>query len=256
LVIIIFKYNKYHKTERSTGNGKKFITATILYNVYMKKFLIIFSLIFAFGCSSYSQNKKTIYDCKIKDTIFEVEKYLGEDKYSDELNKEGSIEYLLNDSIEISISIYKNDGIITKRILNKKTNIVKVIDYDNTTKRAISKRYYYEKGKFAIGKEFSYDTLGKIIKTINNDDPQNYTLCYKEAEAIVMKKVGKKYEIENINRREETINNQKVYLWSVIATIIGSRKYSDSKNFWIDGKTGKIIKILKLRVSTDDYFKE
>lgn len=221
----------------------------------MKKFLIIISSIFVFGCSSYSQNKKTVHNCRIKDSISDVEKYFEVDKYTDELNKERSVKYLLKDSIEISISIYKNDGLITKRLLNKNTNIVKKIEYGYDSKKIISCNFYYKKGGFKIGKEYFYDSSGKITKTINNDDPQNYSICYKEAEAIVMKKVGKKYEIENINRREEIINNKKVYFWSVIATIIGSRKYSDSKNFWLDSKTGKIIKVLKMRVSTNDYFK-
>jgi hypothetical protein len=217
----------------------------------MKNFLIIFSLIFVFGCSSYSQNKKTVYDCTIKDTITQEEKLINTDNYKKELSERGGYKTIDNEAIESEVSL--NNGLF-KTILNKKTNVMKFIDYDLTSKKILSYSFYYKKGGFNIGKEYHYDSSGKITKTINNDDPENYTLCYKEAEAIVLKKMGKKYEIFALKRENKIIDNEKIYYWEVITSKIGSFKYADKREFWIHGKTGKIIKILKLRVSTDDYF--
>jgi hypothetical protein len=218
----------------------------------MKNFLIIFSLIFVFGCSSYSQSKKIIYDCSIEDTINQEEKFINVEKYKNDLYKNGGFTLFENDTLLIDVSL--NNNSLTKRTENKKTHIIKAIQYDEISKKIISYEFYYTKGNFNIGKEYYYDSLGKITKTINNDDPENYTLCYKEAEAIVLKKMGKKYEIYVLVRENKIINNEKIYYWEVITSKIGSFKYADKREFWIHGKTGKIIKILKLRVSTDDYF--
>jgi hypothetical protein len=220
----------------------------------MKKFLIIISSIFVFGSSSFSQNKKTVYDCFIKDTINQEEKFINIDKNKEGLYKNGGFTLFENDSLLVDVSL--NSASLTKRTENKKKHIIKSIHYDEISKKIISYNFYYTKGNFNIGKEYYYDSSGKITKTINNDDPENYTLCYKEAEAIVLKKMGKKYEIFVLKRENKIINNEKVYYWEVITSKIGSFKNADKREFWIHGKTGKIIKILKLRVSTDDYFKE
>lgn len=221
----------------------------------MKKLLIIICSIFVFGYSSYSQNKTKVYDCVIKDNITSEEKIINVEKYLKEFNQRGGgIEVIKNDTLEIRISFSPNE--ITKRVFNKKTNVIKGLEYDYDSKKIISYYYYYSKGNFNIGKEYHYDSLGNMTKTINNDVPENYSICYKEAEAIVLKKMGKKYEIFALGRENKLINNEKVYYWEVITSKIGSFKYADKREFWIHGKTGKIIKILKMRVSTDDYFKK
>lgn len=216
----------------------------------MKNILLIILTIFS--SLIYSQKNKNLHNCFIKDTISLKESYLGINKYTDELNKEGSVVFTENDTIENSISIYENEGLITNRIHNKKTNIVKTINYDLLSKKIISYSFYYKKGSFNLGKKYIYDQNGKVIKIIDNDEPEHYSLCYKDAEAIVLKKMGKKYEIENITRTTEIINNKKEYLWEIITTIKGSNKYSDKKRFYLDGKTGKILKVTKLQISSSD----
>ena len=211
----------------------------------MKKVLIFICSIFIFGCSSYSQNKKIIFDCTIKDTVTQEEKSINVEKYQKEFNqKGGGIQLTENDTLEVRISFDPSE--ITKRIFNKKINVIKALNYGYDSKKIISSLFYYTKGNFSIGKEYHYDLSGNITKVINNDDPENYTLCYKEAEAIVLKKVGNKYEIKALGRESTIINGEKVYYWEVITSKIGSFKNSDKREFWIHGKTGKIIKILKL----------
>ena len=53
----------------------------------MKKFILIISSIFVFGCSSYSQSKKIVYDCSIKDTINQEEKFINVEKFQKEFNQ-------------------------------------------------------------------------------------------------------------------------------------------------------------------------
>ncbi len=221
----------------------------------MKKLLIIICSFFVFGCSSYSQSNNSAYDCKINDTIIQEEKSINIDKYKNDLYKNGGFNLYENYTILVDVSL--NSSSLTKRTENKKTHIIKAIQYDEITKLIITSYYYYFKSSaLLLGKKYNYDSSGNITKTINNDDPQNYSICYKEAEAIVLKKMGKKYEIFALGRENKLINNEKVYYWEVITSKIGSFKYADKREFWIHGKTGKIIKILKMRVSTDDNFKK
>ena len=218
----------------------------------MQQVLVIIVTLCIFGCSSHSQNKKIIYDCTIKDTISQEDKFLNVDKYKDELYKNGGITLFENDTILIDVSLNSNS--MTKRIKNKKTNIVKAIEYNDITKKITSYLFYYMKDGYPdLGKEYHYDQSGNITKVIDHDDRGHYPLCYKEAEAIVMKKVGKKFEITSISRESKIINNKTMYYWEVVASKIGSYRFSDKKQFWIDAKTGKIIKVAKMRLSTDDY---
>jgi hypothetical protein len=223
----------------------------------MKKLLIIFSSICVFGCSSYSQNKKIVYNCTVIDTISQDEKFINIDNYKKELEEKRSALILENDSIKIQIFLSKTQNKISKHTENKNTNVVKEINYDYSSKKITSFYFYYYKNSvLLIGNEYHYDSLGNVIEVINNDDPENYALCYKEAEAIALKKMGKKYEIQALGRENKMINMEKVYYWEVITSKIGSFKYADKRKFWIHGKTGRIIKISKMYISTDDYFKE
>ena len=213
----------------------------------MKKFLIIVCSIFIFSCASQSQNNNTIYDCAIKDTITQEDKLINIDKYVNQLEEKRNALILENDSVKAQIFLSKTQNKISKHTENKITNVNKEINYDYLSKKITSHYFYYYKNSvLLIGKEYHYDTSGNITKVINNDDPENYTLCYKEAEAIVLKKMGKKYEIKALGRESTMINNEKVYYWEVITSKIGSFKNSDKRELWIHGKTGKILKILKL----------
>ena len=213
----------------------------------MKKFLIIFSLIYTFGSTLYSQNK--VEECKIQQNLGLESISIDTAKY-----KLSPRSLILKDDNNQYIEILKDNKIRYKEE-NKKNGLVKYKMYYLSGK-ILSYEIFYNKGNLGIGKKYLFDESGSISKVIDNDDPQNYTLCYKEAEAIVLKKMGKKYEIFVLKRENKIINNEKVYYWEVITSKIGSFKNADKREFWIHGKTGKIIKILKLRVSTDDYFKE
>ncbi len=216
----------------------------------MKIYLyILISLLISCSVNKPLQNDASI--CIYNDKILETDKTLNINTYKKELESNGYFILIENDSIEIAVDA-NSDG-WRKYIINKNSDIEKHIIYDNKTLKIIKSFSFYKKGSFKIGNEYFYNEVGKIIRTIDNNQYNKYPICYKDIINNVLKEVNKKDTLHALYRDSIKIDNNKYkYVWNVYLDRSEKNSNQIKKNsFSVDAKTGEILKSW-LSISTPD----
>lgn len=197
----------------------------------------IYIVLILLGCSS----KRIIQfdkDCIFNDKILENEKLIDAKPY---VQGSGGWTIIENDTCKIRVSS-GTDG-FSKRYHNKKNGIVKLLNYNKNTLKINSSIFYYSKGNFNIGNEYFYNDKGEVIKTIDHNEYNKYPICYKDIIKIALKKMGKNYCFDALDRDSLTINNELKYIWRVsMSDSISKSPTVISKYYKIDAKTGEILK--------------
>jgi hypothetical protein len=197
----------------------------------MKTYLPIL-ILSLFACSSNKQSQSDTMNCNFNDKISEKEKVMIVENLTN-----GDVE---NDTIEIIFGKSYED--YTKCSKNKKNNITKLINYNKKTLKAINSHSFYEKGNFNIGNEYIYNEQGQVVKTIDHNQYSKYPICYKEIIQSTIKKAGKKFYFQGLERDSIVENNQNKYCWKVFfEDSITKYPTLRHKFFRIDAKTGKTI---------------
>jgi hypothetical protein len=132
------------------------------------------------------------------------------------------------------IKSVNNQGYIV-RIEKKDTpfTIVKVF-HENKSLLTKGEEFY----NFRIGIYKEYDEIGNLIKEINYDQDYKFSI------ADLAKKIKEEYKIDILQRSpwvkvmRDKIDSIVIYK---IMVYLKENKYSDTKNFNIDGTTGKVI---------------
>lgn len=206
----------------------------------MKKYLSIL-VICLLACSASKKITYDVSDCNIIDKISEDEKTLNIEAYKDILFKKGYYKFIDNDTLTIYLDYGKKDE-YWKRHHNKITGIEKIIAYNSKTLRVQNSFFLYKNGNFNIGNEYYYNEQGQIIKTIDHNQYQKYPICYKDIIKSTIKKAGKKYYFQALER-DSIINNDNInYNWKVyFEDSISKYPTLGHKFFRIDAKTNKTI---------------
>jgi hypothetical protein len=202
----------------------------------MKTYLLIL-ILSLFACSSNKQTQLDLSYCNFNDKILESEKILDANPY---VKGSGGWTLIDNDSCKIRVSS-GSEG-FSKRIHNKITDIIKVINYDKLTFKVNYSNFYYNKGNFNIGNEYIYNEQGEVVKTIDHNQYSKYPICYKEIIQSTIKKAGNKFYFQGLERDSIVENNQNKYCWKVFfEDSITKYPTLRHKFFRIDAKTGKTI---------------
>lgn len=197
----------------------------------MKKY-IVFLIFIIFACSTNKQLQFDKSNCNFNDKISENEKILNFENL-----KNGDNE---NDTVKIIYA--KNSEDFCKYSINKITNITKRINYDKKKLKIINSYSFYEKGNFNIGNEYLFNEQGQVIKTIDHNQYNKYPICYKEIIENTIKKAGKKFYFQGLERDSLINNNKTEYSWKVyFEDSISKYPGLGHKFFRIEAKTGKTI---------------
>ncbi len=204
-------------------------------------YIIPFHIILFLSCNAQKGFIENDDLCKFDDIVLNNEKTISTTNKEDSiLLHQGSFDKIDNEINQVRLFRHPNYGTITKTILNKETNIIKSLVYEN--KNLIGSFFRYKVGDLDIGKEIEYDANGSMIKMIDHSDKKNYPICFKEAMAIVEKKIPKKDTIFGIEREKKIIEKKEtLYYWQVYVDEINNKP---SRTIWIykvDGATGKIF---------------
>ena len=202
----------------------------------MKKY-IVFLIFIVFACSSNKQLQFDKSNCNFNDKISENEKLLDIKPY---VKGKGGWTIIDNNSLEISVAKFSDDYWLTTH--DKKTSFKKIIEYDKKTLKIKSLRFCFEKGNFNIGNEYIYNEQGQVIKTIDHNQYNKYPICYKEIIENTIKKAGKKFYFQGLERDSLINNNKTEYSWKVyFEDSISKFPGLGHKFFRIEAKTGKTI---------------
>ncbi len=204
-------------------------------------------LLFILGCSTRKQFIKNDTFCEFDQTILENEKFfLINELHStkrDSLNKYGYLDMENNEKYLVKIFDYrKQDSLITKIVLNKKTNIIKTLIYHKNDGYLFVSDFTYEIGDIPIGKANFYNRFGEITKVEDDEIPDKYPICFKEAIHLVERKIGKKDSVFGIDRAKALRKNDTLYYWNIYVDEVNNKP---SRTIWIydvDAATGRIIK--------------
>lgn len=227
-------------TQRKThffGSGKYYIIDKI-----MKKYITIISLVLI-ACSSNKQLLINLSECNFNDTISESNKIVDVKPY---IVGQGGWTIINNDSIETRV-VPDSDG-WRKYIVYKKLNIEKHILYHEKSLHVTNSFLFYNKGSFNIGNEYIYNDKGEVIKTIDHNQYNKYPICYKEIIKSTIKKAGRKFYFQGLERDSLIDNNVTEYSWKVYFEDSISKSPTLIHKFYrINAKTGKTIteKIVK-----------
>jgi hypothetical protein len=202
----------------------------------MKKYITLLT-IFLFACSTSKNLQTKTLNCNFNDTILENEKKIDISSY---IKGEGGWTIIDNDSIEIRV-VPDSEG-WRKYIINKKSNIAKHLIYNQKDLKVKNSFSLYNKGDFNIGNEYFYNEQGQVIKTINHNHYNKFPICYKEIIASTIKKAGKKFYFQGLERDSLQVNNQTEYSWKVYFEDNKSKTPTlIHKFFRINAKNGKTI---------------
>jgi hypothetical protein len=203
----------------------------------MKTYIFILILFFV-ACSSNKQLQSDTSNCNFNDKILESEKMVDTKPY---VKGKGGWTIIDNDSLEISVAKFSDGYWLTTQ--NKKTALKKTIDYDKQTLKIKSLRFSFDKGNFNIGNEYIYNEQGQVIQTIDHNQYSKYPICYKEIIKSTIKKAGKRFYFQGLERDSLIKNNQTEYSWKVYFATNRKKKFEIIKHkfFRIDAKTGKTI---------------
>ncbi len=197
------------------------------------KTCIYLLILFFFACSSNKQLQSDTSNCNFDDRVSDNEKILNIVNL-----KNGDFE---NDTIEIIFGKSYED--YSKFSKNKISNITQLINYNKKTLKVINSYSFYEKGTFNIGNEYIYNEQGQVIKTIDHNQYNKYPICYKDIIKSTIKKAGKKFYFQGLERDSLVKNKQMEYSWKVYFASHREKKFEIIKHkfFRINAKTGKTI---------------
>ena len=219
----------------------------------MRLFYFITTLFLVSSCSSvpkeYLINDNT---CHYNDPIFKITK----DEMSFDVNRLKTRELILVDNAYFKTRFYSyEDGEITNKQTNKKLNIGKWIRY-NKNGGIVKSQFVYLNGGRNLFEERYYDQQGNIEKII--DYEKGYNICWVEAIEIVKKLAKrdiKKYKIDTFYLSRTNLNEfpNSNPEWRI--SMKGNEVYNekDSKNYVIDGVTGKLNRTYKVRMIYDSF---
>jgi hypothetical protein len=199
--------------------------------------IILFLL---FACATNKQLQSKTSNCDFNDKISEDQKIINIVAYKDLLEKKGYFTVTENDSNEVTIVTNRENW--RKYIIDKKSNIEKQIIYSKKTSKAVNSFSFFKKGSFNIGNEYIYNEQGQVTQTIDHNQYSKYPICYKEIIKSTIKKAGRKFYFQGLERDSLETNSVKTYSWKVYFEDSVS-KYPTLKHkfFRIDAKTGKTI---------------
>ncbi len=209
-------------------------------------------LLFVLGCTTRKQFIKNDIFCEFDQTILENEKFfLINELHStkrDSLNKYGYLDMENSEKYLVRIFDYrKQDSLITKIVLNKKTNIIKTLIYHKNDGYLFVSDFTYEIGDIPIGKANFYNRFGEITKVEDDEIPDKYPICFKEAIRLVERKIGKKSFIFNIKReKNKTSLHDTLYHWDVFVREPIKNKKPKTWLYRINAENGILIDKLKV----------
>jgi hypothetical protein len=207
----------------------------------MKTYIYILIMLIL-ACSSNKQLLSDASNCNFDDKISEKDKNLNLDiTFKRIVDENGAVTLIQNDTLELSVS--RGYGEYDMRYKDKIKHIVKLINYNTQTLKATNSYSFYSLGNFNIGNEYIYDKQGQVIKTIDHNQYNKYPICYKEIIKSTIKKAGRKFYFQGLER-DSLINHNKIeYSWKVYFATQRVKKFEIIKHkfFRIDAKTGKTI---------------
>lgn len=227
------------KNRFGLGNGNNCTKNKIMKTIYTFCLALLF-----IGCSTTKILQFDASKCDFDDTILENEKKIVLEHYKKELINKGSFKIADNET-KIETVSYNSNG-YNKRIHNKVDDVIKLINYDTITKKVKYSFFYYSNGNFNIGNEYIYNDKGEIIKTINHNQYDKYPICYKDAIKLTTDKAGKNFVFLGLQRDSiEDKNKNSRYTWRVYyEDAISKNPTLIHKSFYVDAKTGEILKVV------------
>ncbi|TPN87431.1 hypothetical protein [Aquimarina algicola] len=216
------------------------------------KYFLLHCFIFVIGCTAQKQFIENDELCEFDQTILKNEKtFFLKDLTQSEintLNKYKQVEIVNSKDYSIKLFRFSNqDSLITKMVLNKKTNIIKSLFYNVNDGKLSIVDFTYNYGDLPIGTAKFYNKSGEVIKTENDNDYYNYPICFKEAIDIVENKLKGKDSIVAINREKKVIKEKDtLYYWDVFVREISENKEDKPWIYRINASNGKLIDKLKV----------
>ncbi len=203
---------------------------------------ILLCSVVIYSCNSQKRFVKNDNLCGFDDDILLKEKTLSLSKKQDSLLLHKKlIEVINNKSTESTLFKHPTYGTITNKLTNKQTNIEKSLVYEKG--KLIGSFFSYVKGGENIGKETHYDTDGTITKVIDHRQADKYPICYKEAMAIVKRRMANRDTIFSLGKGKwVTKTKDTVRTWEVFVREIDKKKEEEkSWVYRVNAVTGEII---------------
>ncbi len=193
-----------------------------------------------YNCNSQKRFIKNDNLCELDLTL--IDKLEKNPKKYDSLIARDRIVTIANDKLYES-SIWKlSNGDYSLKQTNKQTNIGKWGRYYSNGKLK-SIVFKHEYGYARLNKETHYDINGTITKVIDHRQADKYPICYKEAIAIVKRRMAKRDTIFSLGRDKwVTKTKDTLRTWEVFVREIDKKKEEEkSWVYRVNAVTGEII---------------